>query len=326
MFIRNTSFGIFQGPDPGANQEGEDIEPDPGQDEAGVLLGPDPGPNQGGEAIEPDPGQDEAGVLLAPEVQDRSEQGLDPAPLPDAAARKDETIRRLREEKKALSLELLLTKRKLDGRNRAVERSSTMVEEERNRATKLKHESAAQRSKASTMQDEVKKLAREAHRDKKAVREILIAKDEEMMKSSIRESNVAKASAIAQAQREKEEAAKRATAAEPALRAAEHSAAEEKATLLTKLNKECHGQEAVVSHLRQQLTQRSQSTKALKKKVAEQQKAVSAGMRNLKRTVQQHSDELRSAIERLRKRLGLKNKELHIDQIANEERLLDYII
>ena len=153
------------------------------------------------------------------------------------------------------------------------------------------------------MQEEVKRLAREAHRDKKAVRQIIIAKDKE-----VRVSIAEKASAIAIAQREQEEAAKRAAAAESAL------------------NKERQGQEAVLTHLRKQLAQRSKRAKALKLEVAEQRKAVSAGNRTLKRTVRQHGDELRSAIERLRKRLEDKDNELHLDRIANEERLVNKFI
>ena len=175
------------------------------------------------------------------------------------------------------------------------------------------------------MKDEVARLNREANQDKKAVRKIIIAKDAEVQ-SSIRKINTAKASAVAQAQREQEMAEKRAAAAESALCAAEQSAEEDKATLLEKLNKERRGQEAVVTHLRAQLARRSQSSKALKLKVAEQRKAVSAGNRTLKRTVRQHGDELRSAIERLRKRLELKDKELHLDRITNEERLVNYIL
>jgi len=338
------------GPDPDLgpdeeDEEGEGTEPDPGRrrDEA-LLHGSDPGrrrdkallhglPNEGGGELPTDPGGDGLGPDpdLGPDEEDEEGEDTEAAGYNIAAAatrRTDhsaDTVRRLRAEKKALSLRLRYAERKIERRALAVERATSAAEKERTRAAKLKQESASLRAKTSTMKDEVARLNREANQDKKAVRKIIIAKDAEVQ-SSIRKINTAKASAVAQAQREQEMAEKRATAAESALCAAEQSAEEDKATLLEKLNKERRGQEAVVTHLRAQLARRSQSSKALKLKVAEQRKAVSAGNRTIKRTVRQHGDELRSAIERLRKRLELKDKKLHLDRITNEERLVNYIL
>ena len=117
-----------QGPDLGSAQEEEDTEPDPGRDEAGELLGPFLRglPNEGpdGDGLGPDPD-------LGPDEEDEEGEGTEPDPgrrrdelagfnVAATATRRtdqsDDTVRRLRAEKKALSLRLRYAERKITPR------------------------------------------------------------------------------------------------------------------------------------------------------------------------------------------------------------------
>lgn len=338
----------YVNPDPGpeqAGEVGEDLQQEGGVGE--VLEGdpPEEGEGQegdpaedgsdshasgakGGDELNAEPGGDGSfGGAVRTKTGRLSQSDLSAKVNFAAAAgqRKDGQIRRLREERKALVATLRSTTRSLERKTRALERSASLAEAERSRAKKQKEEnitltkkSASLRSNVTAMRAEIKRMSRKANRDKKVVRKILIAKDEEV-ESSLRKIDATKATAIARAQEKQEDATKRALQAESALFVAKQTAKEEKTALLAKMDKERQGQEAVVMTLRKRLSQQNQSAKVLKQKVAEKQKEVSAGKRTLKRKVLQHEDDLRMT-ERLRKRLELKDKELHRDRVANEER------